>query len=318
MLKNFSFTKNFNKCLIISVALILVGVVFFAISGANLDINYTGGYLSNYSYTGDLDTAAVENVVKDTVKYNVTVTKSGSVSGDKTYVNISIASKNGITAEEQEALTKALTEKFKDNKVSLENVQNVSASIGTKFFVKTLFAVLLAAVLVVVYVALRFKNIGGASAAVTALIALLHDVVITFLFCVVFNIKIDTNFMAVVLTLLGYSLNNTIVIYDRVRENKRKLSASTTRAEIVDKSISETFTRSILTTITTLLAVVSIAVISELRGVTSLRSFAVPMAVGLISGCFSSVFLAGPLWVKWRAWADAKKEAKKPTKKKKR
>ncbi|MBR5451437.1 MAG: protein translocase subunit SecF [Clostridia bacterium] len=314
--KKIEFTKFFKKSLIIVTAFVLVGVVFFAMFGANLDINYTGGYLSNYSYTGDIDVSAVEKEVANTVKYNVTVNKSGSVSGDKTYINISIASKNGITAEQQEAVTKALTEKFKDNNIALENVQNVSASIGVRFFIKTLFAVLLAAALVVVYVALRFKNIGGASAAVTALIALLHDVVITFLFCCVFKIKIDANFMAVVLTLLGYSLNNTIVIYDRVRENRRKLSMDISREEIVNKSISETFTRSILTTVTTLIAVVSIAVISELRGVTSLRSFAIPMAVGLISGCFSSVFLAGPLWVKWRAWADAKKAAKAPAKKK--
>ena len=314
--KKIEFTRIFKKSLIVVAALVLVGVVFFAAFGANLDIQYTGGYLSNYSYTGDIDTGAVEAAVKDAVKQNVTVTKSGSVSGDKTYINISIASKNGITAEQQEAITKVLTEKFKDNKVTLENVQNVSASIGAKFFVKTLFAVLFAAALVVIYVALRFKNIGGASAAVTALIALLHDIVITFLFCCVFQIKIDANFMAVVLALLGYSLNNTIVIYDRVRENKRKLPMDTGREEIVNKSINETFARSILTTITTLIAVVSIAVVSELRGVTSLRSFAIPMAVGLISGCFSSVFLAGPLWVKWRAWTDAKKAAKAPAKKK--
>lgn len=315
-MRNFHFCKNINKYLIGSLAFILIGVVFLCVFGANLDINFTGGYLSSYSYTGEVSLADAESAVKGAVPdYNVTVSTSSDISGTENRLVISIAAKDGITTEQQTALTDALVKAFPDNNINLGEVNNVSAAVGGKFFAKSLFAVGLAAVFVVLYVAIRFRNIGGASAAVTSLVALFHDILVAFFFCVIFRLKIDTNFMAVVLTILGYSLNNTIVIYDRVRENRRKFP-NADRGEIVDKSINGTLTRSILTTVTTLLAVVAVAVISEIRGVTSLRSFAIPMAVGLLSGCYSSVCIAGPLWVKWRASLD-RRHANKSKKKKK-
>lgn len=313
MRKTFSFCKNINKYLIGSAAFMLVGIVMLFVFGANLDINFTGGYLSSYGYTGEVNLDTAKSAISDVVDYNVTVTTSSDISGESSRMVVSIASQDGITAEEQTAVTEALIKAFPDNGIELYDVNNVSATVGGKFFAKSLCAVAIAAVLVILYVALRFKNIGGVSAAICSLIALIHDIIVAFLFCVIFKLKIDTNFMAVVLTILGYSLNNTIVIYDRVRENRRKFT-DLGRAELVDKSINETLVRSLLTTVTTLLAVVAVAVISEIRGVTSLRSFAIPMAVGLISGCYSSVCIAGPLWVKWRAKTDAKAAKKGPVK----
>lgn len=317
MRKNIPFTKNLFKCLIVPAVILVLGIVMLFVNGANLDINFTGGYLSSYSYTGTVDEAAAKDAISAVVDYNITVSSSTSISGETSRLVVSIAAKDGITAEEQTKITDALVKAFPDNEIALYDINNVSAVVGGKFFLKSLFAVGLAAIFVIIYVAIRFRKIGGASAAVSSLIALLHDILVAFFFCIIFNIKIDTNFMAVVLTLLGYSLNNTIVIYDRVRENNNKYP-ELSREDNVNKSINETLTRSILTTITTLFAVVAVAVISEIRGVTSLRSFAIPMAVGLIAGCFSSVCVAGPLWVKWRAFTDKHSKKNKKTSKKKK
>ena len=164
-------------------------------------------------------------------------------------------------------------------------------------------------VLVIIYVGIRFRKIGGVSAGFTTLLALVHDIAIAFAACIIFRLPIDANFIAVVLTLLGYSLNNTIIIFDRIRENRRLYGAKLSLAEAVDKSNNETLTRTIITTITTLAAVVVIIIVSELMGLTSLRSFAIPLAAGLLSGSYSSICLAPSIWVKWKEKQMAKAAA---------
>lgn len=160
-------------------------------------------------------------------------------------------------------------------------------------------AVIITAVFVVIYVGIRFRKIGGVSASLTAFCALILDLLTAFFICVIFRLPIDMNFMAVVLTILGYSLNDTIVIYDRVRENKR-MNPNMPLCENMDLSVSNTLVRNIVTTVTTVCAVLTIVVVSELFGLVSLRSFAIPMIFGLISGCFSSLFVSGPLWVMYK------------------
>ena len=120
--------------------------------------------------------------------------------------------------------------------------------------------------------------------------------------------------MAVILTILGYSLNDTIVVYDRIRENKG-LYPNDTTAQLVDLSLNQVKIRTIITTVTTFLAVVMIIVVAEFFGLSSLRSFAIPMALGLVSGCFSSLFVSAPLWVIWKNYADKKNPSGKKAKK---
>ena len=164
----------------------------------------------------------------------------------------------------------------------------------------------------VVYVGFRFRKIGGVSAALTALCALVLDLLVSFFACVIFRLPVDSNYIAVVLTILGYSLNDTIVIYDKVRENA-KYYPELSVAENMDRSITRIMVRNIVTTTTTVCAVLTIIVVSELFGLTSLRSFAIPMIFGLISGCASSLFVSGPLWVIYK-----ERSASKPKKNKKR
>ena len=188
---------------------------------------------------------------------------------------------------------------------------SVPPTMGAKFFAKCLVAVALAAVLLVIYVALRFRKIGGMSAGVMAVVALLHDVLMVYFTFVIFRFPIDDNFIAVVLTILGYSLNNTIVVYDRVRENRRIMGPHATYQQLVDTSINQTLTRSINTSLCTFLAVTVVFIVGAVYGLSSVTTFALPMMIGIVTGCYSSVCLAGPLYVMWQNHKLKKREAQK-------
>lgn len=305
---NIDFNKALKKVLIIYAAIFLAGIVMAFIFGVNLDINFSGGTRISYSYSGEISQKDIEASVKENIKNTFTVSQSTSLAGDTKTFEISLVGKNALSAEDQEKLTTALTEKFADNKIEIYDSNSVSPTIAGTFFAKSLVAVLITAVLVVIYVGIRFKRIGGISAAVTALAALVLDVLITFFACVIFRLQIDTNYIAVVLTILGYSLNDTIVIYDRVRENER-ITPDMEIGDLVNTSINKVIIRNIVTSVTTFLAVMTIVVVSELFGLSSLRTFAIPMAFGLISGGLSSLFVSGPLWVIWKRHKAAKQAA---------
>ena len=297
--KTINTKKAFKICVIIYAVLFLAGIVVTAIWGPKLDINFSGGTKISYSYTGDVAEKDFKDTVATKLDKDFSVSRNTALAGDvNTYV-ITLAGKDALDAETQENITKALTEKFKDNEIELYDSTSVSPSVAGSFFLKSMVAVLITAALVVLYVGIRFRKIGGVSAALTALAALVLDLLVSFFACVIFRLPIDSNYMAVVLTILGYSLNDTIVIYDRVREN-HKLYPEITVAENMDMSIAGVITRNIVTTTTTVCAVLTIVVVSEVCGLTTLRSFAIPMAFGLLSGCLSSLFVSGPLWVLYK------------------
>lgn len=298
--------KWFKISVVIYAILFIAGIVFTVIGGVKLDINFSGGTRITYSYTGEVDEAAAKDVIKGVIDKDFTTGKNTSIAGDTKTLSISLAGKDSLAAEKQEALTDALVKEFKDNNIELYDSNSVSPSVAGSFLVKALVAVLITAVLVIIYVGLRFRRIGGVSAALTALCALVIDIFASFFACAIFGLQIDANYMAVVLTILGYSLNDTIVIYDRVRENKR-MYPDLPVSENMDMSITGIITRNIVTTLTTTIAVLTIIVVAEIYGLVSLRTFAIPMVFGLISGCFSSLFVAGPLWVRWREFRDSKK-----------
>ena len=299
MRKMIDFNKTFKFILIAYAIIFIAGIVFSVVGGVNLDINFSGGTKISYAYTGDIADKDIKEVVDGKIKADYKLAKSTSIAGDTKTFEISLVGKDALSAEDQEALLKALTEKFKDNKIELYNSNSVSPTLAGTFLIKSLVAVAITAILVVIYVGIRFRRIGGVSAALTALVALIFDVLITFFTCVFFGLQIDSNYMAVVLTILGYSLNDTIVIYDRVRENRR-LNPDLEIGELVNTSINQTFKRNVVTSVTTFLAVMTIVIVSELFGLQSLRTFAIPMAFGLISGGITSLCIAGPLWVIWK------------------
>lgn len=297
--------KAFKIATIIYAAVFIIGIIVTLFAGVKLDINFSGGTIISYSYDGSIAEKDFKASVDKVLDKEYTLSQNTSIAGDTKTYSINLAGKEALSAELQEKLTAELTKTFKDNKVALYNSNSVSPSIAGVFFLKCLAAVLLAAAIVVLYVGIRFKKIGGVSAALTALCALVLDLLVSFFICVIFRLNIDLNYVAVVLTILGYSLNDTIVIYDKVRENA-KYYPELSVAENMDKSITRVMVRNIVTTVTTVCAVLTIIVVSEVCGLTSLRPFAIPMIFGLISGCISSLFVSGPLWVKYREYKDAK------------
>lgn len=293
-------TKKIFKFVIIAYAILIVaGIIMTVTFGPKLDINFSGGTKISYSYEGEIAESDFKDTVATALDKEFSIGKNTSLAGDVNSYVITLAGKNSVSAEVQENITKALEKKFADNKVALYDSTSVSPTIAGSFFLKSLVAVLITAALVVLYVGVRFRKIGGVSAALTAFCALILDLLVAFFICVIFRLPIDMNFMAVVLTILGYSLNDTIVIYDRVRENK-KLYPEIAVGDNMNLSVSSTLVRNIVTTVTTVCAVLTIVVVSEVFGLTTLRSFAIPMAFGLVSGCFSSLFVSGPLWVMYK------------------
>ena len=303
--KPFDFVGKLKISLIVYAAVIILGIVFTGFNGINLDINFKGGTRFEYTFTGEIDNEKVQLDINGILNEKTTVTQSTSLSKDSKKLVISLVADESVAADLQQKVTDTLKEKYPDNQIEFYGSNSVSGAVASSFFLKTLFAVIIVAALVLVYVSFRFKKIGGFTAGVTALVALILDVLSAFIACSIFGLDIDLNFMAVVLTILGYSLNDTIVIYDRIRENSRA-NPKTSKIETVNVSLTQVLTRTITTSVTTVLAVLVILIVSEFFGLTTLRSFAIPMMFGLVSGSCSSIFISAPLWVKWQASKKAK------------
>ncbi len=293
-------TKKWFKVSVIVYAFIIVlGLIISLIAGVKLDINFSGGTKISYSYDGEISEKDFKTAVSDALNKDFTLSKNTSLTGNQKSYVVTLVGNDALSAEAQNKLSAYLAETFADNNVSLYDATSVSPTIAGAFFKKSIAAIILTAILVTVYVGIRFRKIGGISAALSAFVALIFDLLTAFFACIVFRLPIDSNFIAVVLTILGYSLNDTIVIFDRIRENRRVYNKLSIR-ENVDRSVGETFVRNIVTTLTTVCAVLTIIVVSELCGITTLRSFAIPMTFGLISGCFSSLFISTPIWVVYK------------------
>ena len=204
-----------------------------------------------------------------------------------------------------------LTAQYPKVDFSLIESNSVDATTGSEFFGKCLVAVILAAVFMIIYVALRFKKIGGMSAGVTAIIAIVHDCLIVYFSFVILGFSIDDNFIAVLLTIIGYSINSTIIIYDRIRENREIMGKKATYAELANRSLNETLGRTINTNLTLLVAVLTIVVVASIYDIRSILTFAVPMMVGVVAGTYSSMFISNSLWVSWREYRDEKLAQKK-------
>ena len=284
---------------IISAAIIALTAVFTFVLGVDVDIRFKGGTMVTYSYTGDIDTNEVKSTVEALGTPRTTVTTGTSFTGGLNTVVISFAADEKMDDDMLASITDTLTEKYADNNIENLDTTNVSASAGTAFFISCLIAVVVAFVLLVLYIAFRFQKIGGWSAGVIAIICLIHDIIITYAVYVFGGMALDANFMAVILTLLGYSINNTIIIYDRLRENRAKHGKKMNNKELVNLSINQTLSRSVITTATTLLAMVCISVVCVAMGVYSILSFSIPLSIGMLVGFYSSVCLAGPLWIWW-------------------
>ncbi|MCI5598559.1 MAG: protein translocase subunit SecF [Ruminococcus sp.] len=306
------FTKFSKVFFGISLGIILIGIICNFVFGTQLDIQFRGGSYIKYSYVGDVDTDKLKDVIQTNTKQEVTMSISSDIlsnskKGDAYTIRVEFAGTKAISTNEQKNLTQTVQKAFPDNNFKVLEASAIESSMGSKFLLKCLTAVAIASILMVLYVTIRFRKIGGLSAGVMALVALFHDVAMIYFMYVIFQMPIDSNFIAVVLMILGYSLNDTIVIYDRVREERRNFGAKEDIGYVFDYSATKVLRRTIFTSLTTLIAIGTVLVVSMIFNISSVTSFALPMMIGVISGCYSSVCIAGPLWVMWQ---KHKKKAK--------
>lgn len=296
------FYENRKIYYIISAVLLLAGVLGVIFKGVKLDITFSGGAKITYNYTGaDIKASDVEALVKNTLNRDATVQNATGYKDNSLALVISLAGNKSLSTEDQEKLHSALVSKYKDNKIEQGSTTNVEPAIGRRFFTKGLIAISIAAVFIIFYVAIRFKVVSGFTAGFTALIALLHDITLVFFCFVLFGIPINDGFIAVVLTILGYSVNDTVVIFDRIRENKKLATKNTVSLpELVNVSIKQSITRTVNTSLMSLVALVLVLTFGYIKGISSIVNFALPMMFGIISGCYSSSLLAPSLWCSFK------------------
>ena len=295
--------------LIISLALFVVIAVFAVVRGVEVAIEFKGGTIISYEYNDDSDLTTIQSDIEDYLKTPVTIQAGENLSGDTKSVSISFSSDEGLSAERQSGLTALINEKFEKGDFKVLDSNDVNPSSGREFFIKCLIAAIVAAVLIIVYIGIRFKQISGWSAGVCAVIALLHDLIISFGVFVVLGFEINSNFIAVILTILGYSVNDTIVIYDRIREN-RQLMPKAGVAELVNTSCTQSLRRSVRTSVTTVSTMLIVSIVAYIFGVTSILSFSIPITIGMIAGTYSSLCIASSIWVWWHERTENKRKKK--------
>lgn len=280
----------------ISLVLMIASAVSLLVQGFNLDTDFAGGMAVTYEIKSDFEVKDVEAVVSEALGVNK---KASSVQkSENSEVIIKFGYDNALKNDEERAtyandninkIKTHLTEKY--GEVELKNKDIVSPSTGKELARSAVWMSILAALAILVYVTFRFEFVSG----VCAVFALFHDILILCGVYSITRIAIDTNFIAAILTVLGYSINATIVVFDRVRENTRHAKRQT-YAEIANTSINQTLSRSINTTVTTLLTIGMVYIM----GVTSIKAFALPIIIGIIIGTFSSIFIAGSIWATWK------------------
>ena len=305
-----NFIGNRKKFYTFSCALLALVLVFCGVFGVKMDVEFKGGSMITLAYEGDADLNDLKSTISTELnKSSLTLQTGSDISGNQT-LTVTLPGSDTLTTEELDSLLATLNEQYPDNAFVQNEVSNVDATIGKEFMLKSIVALVAACVLILLYVAYRFRKIGGLKAGSTAIVALLHDMLVVFGVFVILRIPLNGNFIAALLTILGYSINDTVVIYDRIRENsalysKKQLSL----AELVNLSVNQSFARSLMTSITTCLALGVVCIVSVVYRLDSIYSFAFPLLFGMVSGVYSTICIATPLWVDWKSKKKAAKQA---------
>lgn len=290
--KTINFLSKKNICFVISAVLILGGLAVMGVNGSKGKgaLNYSLEFQGGTSITIPMNEALSIQEIDETVKPVVSeVIGSNEIQAQKVDgSNDVIVKTRALDLETREALCQELVEKFgvDENQIAIENI---GAAISSEMRSDAITAVLLAALFMLLYIWFRFKDIRFATSAVAAL---LHDVLVVLAFYAVARLSVGSNFIACMLTIVGYSINATIVIFDRIRENLAVAGRKTDLQELVNRSITQTLSRSVNTSVTTFITVAVLYVL----GVASIREFALPLMVGIVCGAYSSVCITGALW----------------------
>ncbi len=291
--KSIKFVEKRKIFFIISLILILCGPLFMVINSQtkgtamNYSLDFSGGTSTSVTFNEDMDIKQIDAEVVPVVE---------EVTGDKNVQPTKVVGSNqviiktrALTLEERQALNQALVDEF-DVDESLISAESISATVSSEMRKDAVVAVIVATIFMLLYIWFRFKDIRFASSAV---LALLHDVLVVLAFYAIARVSVGNTFIACMLTIVGYSINATIVIFDRIRENLHGSNRTENLESIVDDSITQTLTRSIYTSFTTFVMVAVLYIL----GVSSIREFAAPLMVGILCGAYSSVCITGSLWL---------------------
>ena len=301
---NFDYIKHKNIFFSISIILIVIGIIFYFINGLELDVQFSGGTRILIETNSEIDINKANDLVEEALGKSVVTqmlqTYNPEDTSRKIYMlRIDIAGKEALNEQERNLVGDIIAENFDVKENGNQEVLSVEPSIGRETMIAGLKAALTASVLIVLYVTWRFSAMSGFSAAMTALVALFHDVLIVFTLYTVFRFPINEVFISAALTILGYSINDTIVIYDRIRENSKLMKKHTIK-EIVNTSINQSLTRTLNTAATTLITITTLYIFAAANNITSLVEFSLPLIIGFIAGIYSTIFIASPLWLMWR------------------
>lgn len=292
--------SHLKPCAAVSIAIIIVALVMTLTGhGMNLGVDFTGGTIMTYNMGEQFETADVEAVLAENGITDAQIAKTGE---DDTQVQIRISDKEN-TDDLRSALESKLGEKYTN--MEYVDISRVGAIAGRDLIDNAIKSVTLAAVLMLAYIAIRFDFYSG----LAAIIGLCHDIAIMLSAVAIMHsfIRVETTFIAALLTIVGYSINNTIIIFDRIRENSHKGDLrQLSRENIVNLSVQESLSRTLNTTITTLLTIVSLYIM----GVDSIKQFALPLIVGIVAGTYSANLINGYVWALLMDCRDAKKRAK--------
>lgn len=281
----FSIVKNYKIFFSITIIFLLIGFGSIVTRGFNLGIDFTGGSIVDLTFENPVNVAQVRDVLKEHDMGNSIIQLENS--DGKTEAN-SVLIRTGVVEDtELRATMNDLQSKL--GNYQIQRVEQVGATIGSELVQQAAMAIVLSWVLMIAYITFRFEF----KFAIAAIIALIIDVLVVLSYFSLFQMEMDSSFVAALLTVVGYSVNGTIVIFDRIRENLKIHRRSESLGEMVDNSIWQCMTRTIYTVATSLFAIVSIF----LFGGETIHNFSFAMLVGFASGAYTSIFLAGPMWM---------------------
>ena len=281
----FSIVKNYKIFFSITIIFLLIGFGSIVTRGFNLGIDFTGGSIVDLTFENPVNVAQVRDVLKEHDMGNSIIQLENS--DGKTEAN-SVLIRTGVVEDtELRATMNDLQRKL--GNYQIQRVEQVGATIGSELVQQAAMAIVLSWVLMIAYITFRFEF----KFAIAAIIALIIDVLVVLSYFSLFQMEMDSSFVAALLTVVGYSVNGTIVIFDRIRENLKIHRRSESLGEMVDNSIWQCMTRTIYTVATSLFAIVSIF----LFGGETIHNFSFAMLVGFASGAYTSIFLAGPMWM---------------------
>ncbi|MDO4921577.1 MAG: protein translocase subunit SecF [Phascolarctobacterium sp.] len=284
-MRKFSIVNHYKIFFSITIIFLCVGIGSMLFRGFNLGIDFTGGSIMDLSFQKPVAVAEVRDVLKEHDLGNSIIQLENS-DGGQTSKGVLI--RTGVIDDEQRRVVMDdLKGKLGD--FDIQRVENVGATVGGELIQQAILAIVLSWFLMIAYITMRFEF----KFAIAAIIALIIDVMVTLSYFSLFHMEMDSSFVAALLTVVGYSINGTIVIFDRIRENLKIHRRSESMSEMIDNSIWQTMGRSIYTVGTSLFAVVAIF----LWGGDTIRNFAFAMLVGFSSGAYTSTFLAGPMWL---------------------